>query len=132
MSRILCRDTKPELTVRRLLYSLGFRYRLHGKGLPGRPDIVLKRQKAVIFIHGCFWHLHDKCRDGTIPKTRTEYWKTKLENNRMRDKRHIISLRRQGWKVLRLWECKIEKSPDKIKEKLQKFLINQHEGVLSP
>lgn len=122
MARIFSKNTGPEQRVRRTLSALGFRYRIHVKGLPGKPDIVMRKYNAVIFVHGCFWHLHSKCRDGTIPKTRTSYWREKLLNNKKRDAKHIHELRLQGWKVLRLWECELEKNPEKVIKKLQKFL----------
>ncbi|OPX29319.1 MAG: hypothetical protein B1H08_04185 [Candidatus Omnitrophica bacterium 4484_171] len=122
MSRILSKNTGIEQRVRRMLSTMGYRYRLHVKGLPGKPDIVLRKYNAVIFVHGCFWHLHSRCRDGTVPKTRTQYWNEKLLKNKKRDAKHIRDLRCQGWNVLRLWECEIEKYPEKIIKKLQKFL----------
>lgn len=122
MSRILAKDTKPELKVRRILRDLGYRYRLHVKNLPGRPDITLRKYLVVIFVHGCFWHLHSGCRDGTIPKSRAEYWHEKLLKNKTRDKKNIQVLRRKGWKVLRLWECEIEKAPEDIAKKIVKIL----------
>jgi len=122
MSKILSKNTKPEQRVRKILTHLGYRYRLHVKNLPGKPDIVLRRYNTVILVHGCFWHLHRGCRDGTIPKTRKEYWQTKLLRNKERDIKHIRDLRKQGWKVLRIWECEIEKKPDWVKDRLLKFL----------
>lgn len=121
MSKILSSNTLPERRVRKMLTALGYRYRLNVKGLPGKPDIVLRKYNSIIFIHGCFWHLHSKCRDGTIPKSRTEYWKNKLLKNRKRDTKNIRELKQQGWKVLRLWECEIEKEPNKVVEKIEKL-----------
>ena len=118
MSRILSKNTKPERRVRKILTDLGYRYRLHAKMLPGRPDIILRKYNAVIFVHGCFWHLHKGCRDGTVPKTRKKYWQNKLFRNKERDIQHMRELRKQGWNVLRLWECEIEKKPESVKEKL--------------
>lgn len=122
MSRILSRNTKPELRIRKLLRALGHKFTLHAKGLPGRPDIVLKEHKSVIFIHGCFWHLHARCGEGRIPQSRQEYWKPKLERNKKRDVSNKRNLRKQGWRVLRLWECDIEKKPEKIQLAIGKFL----------
>lgn len=122
MSRILSKNTSIEQRVRKMLSAMGYRYRLHVEGLPGKPDIVLRKYKSVIFVHGCFWHLHSKCRDGTIPKTRLAYWREKLLNNKRRDVKHIRQLRHQGWNVLRLWECEAEKHPGKVIKKLQRFL----------
>lgn len=121
MSRIRSKNTLPERLVRTTLYSMGYRYRLHVKALPGQPDIVLRKYKTVIFVHGCFWHLHDRCRDGTVPKTRTSYWQEKLYKNKDRDARHFRALRRLGWRVLRVWECDVERRPDKVRLKLQKL-----------
>jgi DNA mismatch endonuclease (patch repair protein) len=101
---------------------MGFRFRLHVKNLPGQPDIVLPKHKKVIFIHGCFWHLHKGCRDGTIPKTQHEKWKAKLERNVERDKAHLRRLRRSGWKAIVVWECEIEKSIGKVEKKISRFL----------
>ena len=122
MSKIRSTDTSPELRVRKMLFSKGYRYRLHVKDLPGKPDIVLPKYNAVIFVHGCFWHLHSGCRDGTIPKTRTDYWKNKLLGNKKRDKKHMRELRKQGWRVLQLWECEIENKPKEVLESLDNFL----------
>lgn len=122
MSNIRSTDTTPEILVRKMLFAQGYRYRLHVKELPGKPDIVLPKYNSVIFVHGCFWHLHSECRDGTIPKTRTEYWKKKLLGNKSRDKKNIEHLKKQGWRVLRIWECEIEKNPDEVLTKLITFL----------
>ena len=121
MSKILGKNTKPEIRVRKMLTAMGYRYRLHVKGLLGKPDVVLRKHNAIIFVHGCFWHLHT-CRDGTIPKSRTEYWTEKLMKNKQRDRRHLKELRGQGWKVLRLWECEIEKNPENTMRLLSDFL----------
>lgn len=122
MSRILSCNTKPERLVRKVLTSMGYRYRLNVKDLPGKPDIVFRKYKSVICVHGCFWHLHSSCRDGTLPKTRKSYWHNKLLENKNRDARNMRALRRQGWKVLRLWECEIERKPEIVINKLIKFL----------
>ena len=122
MSNIRSKNTSPEIRVRQMLFSQGYRYRLHVKNLPGKPDIVLRKYNSVIFVHGCFWHLHSECRDGTIPKTRTGYWKDKLLRNKERDKEHIRELQKQGWRVLQLWECEIENKPEVVLERLNNFL----------
>ena len=129
MSKIRSKDTKPEILVRKMLFARGYRYRLHVKNLPGKPDIVMPKYKAAIFVHGCFWHLHSGCREGTIPKTRTEYWEKKLLGNRERDKKHRRALRKAGWRVLRLWECEVEKNPDKIIKIIESFLGNSKRQV---
>jgi DNA mismatch endonuclease, patch repair protein len=104
MSRIRGRDTKPELTLRRGLHALGFRFRLHRKDLPGRPDLVFPARNAAVFVHGCFWHGHD-CPMCRLPSTRPEFWKTKIDGNRSRDGKALQSLAAAGWRVLVVWEC---------------------------
>jgi DNA mismatch endonuclease (patch repair protein) len=107
MSAIKGKNTRPELIVRSMLHRLGFRFRLHRRDLPGTPDIVLPKHRAVIFVHGCFWHMH-KCRYGTVkPSTHAEFWRAKREGTVRRDKSHIEDLRKQGWRVLTVWECEI-------------------------
>jgi DNA mismatch endonuclease (patch repair protein) len=108
MSRIRSTNTKPEMRVRKFLFSTGFRYRLHQKKLPGKPDIVLPKYKTVIFIHGCFWHGHEGCRYYVIPKTRTEWWLEKINRNKSNDQRSENALKQMGWKVINLWECEIK------------------------
>ena len=117
MSRICGKDTKPELVVRRLLHAMGYRFRLHRRDLPGSPDIVLPQHGVCCFVHGCFWHLHSKCKDARIPMTRTAWWRKKLEGNPTRDKRHAAALLRLGWRVLTIWECHTEK-PEKLTRRL--------------
>ena len=124
MSRIRGKDTKPELVVRSLLHSMGYRFRLHRRDLPGCPDIVLPRHGICIFVHGCFWHLHRNCKDARIPKTKRAWWQKKLEGNAARDKRHAAALRRLGWRVLTIWECHTEK-PDRLVSRLQKILSSK-------
>lgn len=109
MSKIQGKDTKPEILVRKYLFSKGLRYRLHTKNLPGRPDIVLPKYKTIVFVHGCFWHSHVDCRYGVVPKTRTEWWKKKISGNIERDKKNEEILRSEGWKVIILWECELKK-----------------------
>jgi DNA mismatch endonuclease (patch repair protein) len=121
MSRIRSRDTIPELKVRKTLTKLGYRYRLHVAKLPGKPDIVMARRKKAIFVHGCFWHQHERCRYGRLPKSRLEYWGTKLARNRTRDEEIASALRRLGWSVLVIWECEIDE-PDKLEVLLKAFL----------
>ena len=105
MSRIRARDTKPELIVRRIAHRLGFRFRLHRRDLPGSPDIVFPRHRAVIMVHGCFWHRHLGCRYASTPKTRVQFWENKFEDNIVRDRRSESALRDLGWRVLVIWEC---------------------------
>jgi DNA mismatch endonuclease (patch repair protein) len=109
MSRIRGKHTKPELLLRRSLHALGYRYRLHGKGLPGSPDIVFPTRKKIVWVHGCFWHWHDdaQCPIAKTPKTRTEYWIAKLTRNRARDKRNETAIASRGWSWLIVWECQL-------------------------
>ena len=109
MSRIRSRDTKPELWVRSALHKAGFRFRLHRGDLPGRPDLVLPKYGAVVFVQGCFWHAHH-CQKGRVPGTRSEFWKAKLETNQRRDARNVRALRAAGWRVLTIWECELAKA----------------------
>ncbi len=111
MSHIRSKNTKPEITVRKFLHNKGFRYRLHVKNLPGKPDIVLPKYKTVIFIHGCFWHGHEGCKKFVVPKTKSEWWMEKIQRNRERDVSHEKNLALIGWKVIIIWECNL-KEPD--------------------
>jgi len=123
MSRIKGKDTKPEMWVRRYVHKLGFRYRLHGKKLPGRPDIVLPRHKKIIFVNGCFWHFHN-CRYGNkCPKTNVEFWHKKRTDTRERDKRNRRDLRKDGWEILTIWECWL-RTPGKAEKAINAFLID--------
>ncbi len=108
MSRIKGSNTKPEMLVRKFLFSKGFRYRLHVKSLPGKPDIVLPKYKTVIFIHGCFWHGHQGCRYFVVPKTRTQWWIDKINGNMENDKINREKLAIEGWHVIVLWECMLK------------------------
>ncbi|WP_239027654.1 very short patch repair endonuclease [Geomonas diazotrophica] len=121
MSKIKARDTRPERIVRSLLHRMGFRFRLHKKNMPGHPDIVLPRLKAVILVHGCFWHRHDKCRLAYTPKSRTEFWQTKFEKNVKRDAKVKAELEGLGWKVLVVWECEVA-DPELLGQHLTSFL----------
>ena len=108
MSRVRSKDTKPEMMVRRLVHGLGYRYRLHGRKLPGNPDLVFAKRKKVVFVHGCFWHRHPGCGNTRFPKSRLEFWKPKLESNRKRDLKNQRKLRQLGWAYLVIWECEVE------------------------
>lgn len=121
MSRIRNKNTKSELAVRHLLHSLGYRYRLHVRDLPGTPDIVFRSHKKVIFVHGCFWHLHARCRNNRPPKTKQDFWLPKLEGNKKRDLRNRRALARLGWKVFVVWECWLEDEGSLV-ERLRHFL----------
>ncbi|GBD97444.1 MAG TPA: DNA mismatch endonuclease Vsr [Nitrospirae bacterium] len=124
MSRIRSKNTKPEIFVRSMIHNMGYRFRIHRRDLPGCPDLVFPKYRSIIFVQGCFWHLHKGCRDGTIPKTDHEKWKAKLERNVMRDKQNFKKLKDMGWKVLVIWECEVEKKIDKVEKKVRKFLTN--------
>ena len=110
MRKIRGKNTKPEMILRSLLFRQGFRFRLHKKDLPGKPDIVLPKYKTVIFVHGCFWHYHKECREGRIPSTNTKFWEGKLFKNVEKDAKYKEALENLGWNVLTVWECEIEKS----------------------
>lgn len=107
MSKIRAKNTKPELIVRKYLFSKGYRYRLNVKSLPGSPDIVLKKIRTVIFINGCFWHGHTPCNLYKVPKTNTEWWKEKIKRNKARDYKKSMELRQMGWHVITIWECQL-------------------------
>ena len=122
MSRIRCRDTRPELKVRKYLHSRGYRYRINYK-ITGRPDIVFPNRKIAIFVHGCFWHRHG-CKNSVIPKTNTAFWKRKLVSNVLRDEQVRERLRTEDWKVLTVWECEVEKDIDLVCRWLRQRLSN--------
>jgi DNA mismatch endonuclease (patch repair protein) len=121
MSRIRSADTKPEMVVRSLIHRLGYRFRLHRKDLPGRPDIVLPRHRKIILVHGCFWHSHGCGVGGSGPKSNRNYWQPKLERNLARDMENQKKLTDQGWKILVIWECRTRDNVG-LKEKLIEFL----------
>ena len=114
MSKIRSKNTKPEIMLRKALFALGYRYRIHNKALPGKPDIVLPKYKTAIFVHGCFWHYHADCREGRIPNTNSIFWREKLLKNISRDQKHQETLAQLGWKVLVCWECEIEKDLEAV------------------
>ncbi len=119
MARVKSGNTKPELAVRSVLHGMGYRFRLHRKDLPGRPDIVLPKYKTVVFVHGCFWHQHPGCKKATIPKQNAEFWEAKLSRNRERDERNLRELDNMGWKTIVVWECEVRDT-----EKLIGKLLN--------
>ena len=121
MSRIRGRDTKPELLVRRIAHGLGFRFRLHRRDLPGCPDIVFPKYRAVIQVHGCFWHRHPNCRFASTPKTRVEYWTKKFEGNVQRDRRNQRALTDLGWRTMVIWECET-KDTKAVAARIESFL----------
>lgn len=123
MSRIRSKDTKPEMLVRRIVHGLGYRYRLHASDLPGRPDLVFRPRRKVIFVHGCFWHRHEGCSRNRIPKSpeRQEFWRAKLDGNARRDRLNQAALREKGWDVLVIWECET-KDVDRLVKEVTAFL----------
>lgn len=118
MSRIRGKNTKPVMILRSQLFKQGFRFRVHQKDLPGKPDIVLPKYRTVIFVHGCFWHYHKDCREGRIPSTNSKFWTEKLQRNISKDEANIKALRKDKWKVQVIWECDIEKNLEKTMKKL--------------
>ncbi|WP_417319569.1 very short patch repair endonuclease [Emcibacter sp.] len=128
MSRIRAKDMKPEMLVRRLVHSMGYRYRLHRKDLPGKPDLVFPGRRKVIFVHGCFWHQHNDpaCKISRKPKSNQEYWLNKLERNIIRDAEHQTRLQELGWDILVIWECEV-KARHGLEERLRNFLEDVQE-----
>ena len=124
MSRIKGKDTKPEETVRKYLFSQGFRYRKNDKKLPGTPDIVLPKYKTVIFVNGCFWHGHEGCKYFVWPKNNAEFWHKKIRDNILRDQRKVQALDLLGWKVIVVWECKIKSDKENTLKNLMKEIKN--------
>lgn len=110
MSNIRSKDTLPEKKVRSWLHAHGFRFRIHRKDLPGKPDIVLPKYKSIIFVHGCFWHRHEGCKEASVPKTNSEYWEKKIARNIERDSEEKQKLESAGWKVIVVWECEVDDS----------------------
>lgn len=121
MSRIRGKDTRPELIVRKLCHSLGYRFRLHRRDLPGRPDLVFAKHRKIIFVHGCFWHRHTDCKYAYTPKSNTGFWGKKFMTNILRDKLTLSSLEEDGWKVLIIWECET-RDINSLTIKIQNFL----------
>jgi len=121
MARVRSKDTRPELFVRRLVFAMGYRYRLHAKGLPGCPDLVFSSRQKVIFVHGCFWHRHENCALARMPKSRLGFWRPKLEGNKRRDVKNMKRLAREGWKVLTIWECQLNDSV-RLQTTIRRFL----------
>ena len=125
MAKIRGKNTKPELAVRSLLHRAGYRFSLHRKDLPGKPDIVLRKYNTVVFVHGCFWHRHKNCKVASTPKSNVEFWQAKFDRNVANDKRHARKLREMGWHVLTVWECELKK-PEKVLAKLKRNLTPEH------
>lgn len=127
MSRIRGRDTKPEMIVRRIAHGLGFRFRLHRRDLPGSPDLVFPKYRAVIMVHGCFWHRHPGCRYASSPKTRVRFWEAKFEGNVVRDRRNEEALGELGWRVMVIWECET-RDGEAVAERIVGFLQGGETG----
>src|SRR5687767_7759017 len=123
MSRIRGRDTRPEMVVRSLVHQMGFRYRLHKKDLPGKPDLVLVRHRKIIDVHGCFFHMHNCSYGKVVPATNAEFWRTKRESNLNRDRRNVKLLKKGGWQVLIVWECQT-RHPEILEKTLSDFLMS--------
>lgn len=122
MSRIRSRDTGPERQLRSMLHRAGFRFRLHDRTLPGTPDIILKKHRAVILVHGCYWHRHPGCRNATTPLTRTDFWTSKFDATVERDKRNIQALTKLGLRVIVVWECDLKKHPEGMMSEIRSRL----------
>lgn len=123
MSRVRARDTKPEMKLRRLIHGMGFRYLLHRRDLPGKPDLVFPGRRSIIFMHGCFWHRHEGCGLARLPKSKRAFWSAKLEANKERDQKNISTLEAAGWRVLVIWECQL-RDEGGVREVVKEFLTN--------
>lgn len=121
MRAIRSTGMRPEMAVRKLVHALGYRFRLHKKDLPGKPDLVFPSRQKIIFVHGCFWHSHARCKTAHVPKTNLDYWISKLDRNRTRDRKNVEALKRLGWKVLVLWECETN-DEDHLRARVSSFL----------
>ena len=128
MSRIRSKETKPEMAVRRWLWAHGYRYRLNVKSVPGKPDIVMRRYRTAIFVNGCFWHGHERCSKFVMPKTNTEFWQSKIDRNRERDRQNYDILMQNGWQVIVLWECHLTK--EKLETTMQQVALALNENYL--
>jgi DNA mismatch endonuclease (patch repair protein) len=126
MSRIKSRDTGPEMIVRSMVHGMGYRYTLHSKNLPGTPDLIFKTRKRIIFVHGCFYHMHDCPNGRATPKTNIEFWETKRRANVTRDRRNLAALEKDGWRILFVWECMTKtKKREELKAMIAEFLSEQ-------
>lgn len=129
MASIRGRDTQPELIVRRYLHNLGFRYRIAPRDLPGKPDLVLRKHGAAVFVHGCFWHSHQGCRLATVPATRTAFWEEKLMANRTRDHLQQAKVRAAGWRIAVVWECALKSDREAALSSLAAFLRSEQDAI---
>ncbi len=119
MSRVRSKDTKPEIRLRKALHAMGYRFRLHRKDLPGKPDVVLPRHRTALFVNGCFWHQHPGCRKATVPENNREYWERKLSRNVVRDREAVEALEEAGWRTVVLWECEMPRDEAAMRERLR-------------
>lgn len=122
MRAVRGRNTEPEIRVRRIAYELGYRFRLHRRDLPGKPDLAFISRRKAIFVHGCFWHQHKGCKRGSVPQSNSEFWNRKLLGNTIRDKKQIAALEDNGWQVLVVWECET-RNEEKVRKRLMRFLL---------
>ena len=132
MRAVKSEDTAPEMMVRRYVHSLGYRFRLHRKDLPGKPDLIFPRLNSAIFVHGCFWHGHDCPRGARLPKENAEYWHRKIGRNAERDKKTLRLLRSLGWNVLVIWECELRKDEGTSERKIKRFLAGASRSDVAP
>lgn len=129
MSKIRGKETKPEILVRKYLFSKGFRYRIHDERYPGKPDIVLPKYRSVIFVHGCFWHGHEGCKAARLPKTNPGFWERKISSNVERDRRNVAELQKQGWNLIIIWECELRNKRERenrfrlLEEQIKNYII---------
>ncbi len=123
MAAVHAKDTEPEMVVRKIVHSMGYRYRLHVKELPGKPDLVFSRRRKIIFVHGCFWHRHEACTRASMPKTRVSFWQSKFDANIARDEIVLRSLKKDGWRVMTVWQCEL-KSVERLTKRLKRFLVD--------
>jgi len=130
MSSIRGKNTRPERILRSLLFARGFRYRLHVRGLPGSPDLVFPKRRAVVFVHGCFWHRHEGCRYTTTPRTNEEFWQRKFLGNVDRDRRHVETLRSLGWRVATVWECALKQSVEDTARLVEEWLHGDEKALV--
>jgi DNA mismatch endonuclease (patch repair protein) len=121
MAAVHSKDTGPEIAVRRLVYGMGYRYRLHAKDLPGHPDLVFRRRRKILFVHGCFWHRHKRCRYASTPKSRMAFWNAKFAANLARDRRNARELKKRGWRILTVWQCQL-RNPNNLAKRIHEFL----------
>ncbi|MFC3050571.1 very short patch repair endonuclease [Kordiimonas pumila] len=128
MSRIRGKNTKPEMVLRSLLHRSGYRFRLHDKSLPGKPDLVLKKFKSVVFVNGCFWHRHEGCKKAAAPKTRIDFWEKKFARTIERDKEQTTALIEFGWKVITVWECELKERPEYVLRNIANNLSGGYNG----